>query len=128
MAKKAARPARSFEIETWVAGVTFDNPDGSSRQEIIDRFCIVGSPIDVRLDPKNRHSDTAVGLWTQARGFFGLGKGRQIGFVPEEYSKTVWTYLQNGWTASGRVLKVRRDESVGLTVTIHLDPPTSPAQ
>jgi hypothetical protein len=41
-------------IYTSVAGVTFDNDDGTNRQDIIRRFCNSGDELDVRPETNDR--------------------------------------------------------------------------
>lgn len=58
-----------------VRGESFDNPDGTSRQEII-RTLRAGDAVDLIPDPSNQHDRWAVGVFTK--------DGKQIGFLPSD--------------------------------------------
>lgn len=58
-----------------VRGESFDNPDGTSRQEII-KALRAGDAVDLIPDPSNEHDRWAVGVFTK--------DGKQIGFLPSD--------------------------------------------
>ena len=63
-----------------VAGVTFDNDDGSSRQKIIAR-CTVGEKIRLIREPDNPYDEFAIKVCRS--------NGEQIGYVASEYLENV---------------------------------------
>lgn len=60
-----------------VAGESYRNDDGSSRQEILGR-AVVGEAVGLIPDPDNEHDDEAVRVIL-------TGSGRQIGFLPRDH-------------------------------------------
>ena len=48
-----------------IAGVTYTNIDGSSRQDIIRRYCRVGQELIMMPDISNPVDKNALGLWIQ---------------------------------------------------------------
>lgn len=74
---------RVYPIEHFfcrVAGVSHNNPDGTSRQKVIRR-CRVGQVMGLVKDPKNRYSRHAIAVVTQDR--------QQVGFLPDEVAAQV---------------------------------------
>ena len=61
---------RSFY--TKVVGVTHENRDGSSRQEIIARY-LVGEPLELRREPDNPHDSQAIAVCRES--------GEQLGYI-----------------------------------------------
>ena len=55
-------------IRSKVAGVSFCNDDGASRQRIIRRFCRAGKPLYVRPEPSNPHSGMQSAFGSEERG------------------------------------------------------------
>jgi hypothetical protein len=72
----ASRAPKSFF--TKVAGVTFDNDDGSCRQRVIAR-CSVGENLTLVPDPGNRFDSSAVKVVRS--------NGEQLGFLPEHITR-----------------------------------------
>ena len=56
-------------------GVTFDNEDGSSRQQII-RTLNKGQPLMLQAEPNNKHDRWAVAVYA--------GSGEKIGYLPSD--------------------------------------------
>ncbi len=84
-------------VSFQVAGVSYPNPDGSSRQRIIADSVGPGSEVSLSRDRANGFSENAVRI---------LCRGRQIGFVPEEHAGRFARYLDRDFAWSGRVLNV----------------------
>ena len=57
-----SQATRSFHSK--VVGVTFDNADGSSRQQIIRTHCRAGMQLELRAEPDNPRDPGAAALWT----------------------------------------------------------------
>ena len=93
-------------IRTKIHGVTFPNPDGSSRQRIIRRYCRKGKPLEVRPEPKNRHHRNALGLWVMSRRLFIFPVWHQVGYVSEDLADELKPELRAGATISATILDV----------------------
>lgn len=74
-----------------VAGVTFANPDNSSRQHIISELK-PHAPLVLVREPDNKYDIYAVAVLD--------GDGRQFGYIPKTYSQIV-----SGWLNAGEVVK-----------------------
>lgn len=76
-----------------VAGVTFQNDDGSQRQEIIAK-CRRGDPLALKHDAENPFSVCATTILRESRGIFGR-KLQQCGYAPEYLAEKIcaasWT-------------------------------------
>lgn len=60
-------------IPTYVAGVTFKNDNGTSRQAIIKKYCNIGDEVNLIPEPTNKHDPNAVKVCLQ--------DGKQIGYL-----------------------------------------------
>jgi hypothetical protein len=118
-----------IEIHAKVAGVTHDNRRGriKSRQIIISSFCQDGSDLEIRPEPDNPHSASALGVWVQSPGGrFSRGKSYQIGYVHEGDAEQINEWLRKGWTIAAQIWKVVGGEdglNYGLRINIYLYPP-----
>ena len=63
--------SRTFRL--GVAGESYDNADGTSRQRII-RMCSAGEPMQLVPEPENPHDNRAVKVCRQS--------GEQVGYLP----------------------------------------------
>ena len=83
-----------------VAGVSFQNEDGSSRQAAIPK---TGRPeqagITLEREPGNEHDANAVKV---------LARGRQIGYVPRDAAEGVAAALDAGKTVTASLRSVGR--------------------
>lgn len=95
-----------------VAGVTFCNHDGSSRQRIIMR-CGMGERLQLIRDPRNRFSAKAIKICRM--------NGEQIGFVPDDWSRLAGE-LDRGDRFDAELFSMGQPEGnkrvVGVTVKI----------
>lgn len=89
------------KIRTKVVGVTFPNPDGTSRQDIIKRCCRKHSELLARREPTNRFDPNAIGLWV-ADG----NKYRLIGYVSAELAEDLADVADAGGALKVKVLNV----------------------
>lgn len=67
--------AIKFTYEFKIAGTSFDNSDGSKRQEIIKK-CSMGESVDLKRDYDNEHDKYAIAVFRKT--------GEQLGFIPRE--------------------------------------------
>jgi hypothetical protein len=121
------RVPRTKVIKSKVVGVTFDNPDGTSRQEIIARHCAAGMELEVRPEPDNPVQEDALGVWVRTHGLLG-SKGFQVGYVRSELADEFREMLEDGWQISGHILEVTGGgwgKNFGVNIELHLTPPSS---
>jgi HIRAN domain len=115
-----------FEIWTEVAGVTFANNDGSSRQEIIRKYCREGSDLGFAPEPNNRFDRHAISVWVPGRKkWFRRRPLLQVGYVPREHLQEMHDWRLKGGDVAGTVWKVvggGRGKTLGLRINIRLLP------
>jgi hypothetical protein len=68
-----------------IAGVSFNNPDGSSRQEIIKKYGKAGSDLVVMPDISNPVDRNALGLWIN----IGKNQLKQLGYISHDLSPEI---------------------------------------
>jgi hypothetical protein len=112
-------------VRSKVAGVSFRNPNGSDRQRIIRKFCRAGGSLDVRLEPDNRYSEDAIGLWVRGRWLFIFPARYQIGYVKEAIASEIREDVVRGCRISVRILEVTgggwfRRRYYGVNIEIRL--------
>lgn len=99
-----------LKTEVRVAGVTFKNPDKSSRQEILgliyDDLWLEGREDEVEItlerEPDNAHDHNAVKVLVSApEGFEG-----QIGYIPAEQAEWLSPEIQAGHMRSASLQKM----------------------
>lgn len=88
---------RLRHLFTKIAGVTFQNDDGSERQEIISR-CRVAEPLSLRHQRDNGFSEYA----TAVRRV----NGEQLGYLPEFLAEQICEEVEAGFSTQG-ILKNR---------------------
>jgi hypothetical protein len=117
------RPTRRRTIRSKVVGVTFDNPDGASRQAIIKRFCDAGMELEIRPEPDNPHDENALGVWVRTGGHFG-SRGLQIGYIRSELADELGESLEKGCEISARILEVTgggRGKNFGVNIELRVE-------
>jgi hypothetical protein len=112
-------------VRSKVAGVSFRNRDGSDRQRIIRRFCRAGGSLDVRLEPDNRYSEDAIGLWVRGRWLFIFPARYQVGYVKNAIASEIREDVVRGCRISVRILEVTgggwfRRHYYGVNIEIRL--------
>src|SRR4051794_11866836 len=83
-------------FRTAVVGVTFDNPDGSSRQSLI-RQLRRGEAVELVRDVENKYDRYAIAVHTSS--------GAQLGFLPAGDARLA-DHFDSGGTASATVVAV----------------------
>lgn len=71
-------------IRFRVAGVTYSNADGSSRQAIIDTMTI-DTPVQLVPEPTNKFDPNALAVF--------IPGNKQIGYVPREFAARIAPFL-----------------------------------
>lgn len=96
-----------------VAGESFDNPDGSSRQAILRR-AKPNQPVTLRRELDNPHSDTAVAVHVP---------GGQIGYISSRHSEWISDWLDTDVAVAVRLHSLHggtRDKP-SLGAVIHIE-------
>jgi len=83
-------------IELKVVGVTFDNENGTSRQEIL-RSMSKNSPIVLKREPFNRYDSNAVAV---------LYVDQQVGYIGKEYAKIMAPMMDKGTQFTAKISKL----------------------
>ena len=91
-----------------VVGESFDNPDGTSRQKIIEQ-CKIGNPVSLVREPNNRYDPNAVGVHVTGRG--------QIGYVSSENAEWMADVLDKGVEVSGLIKYINQTRGFFGVVT-----------
>ncbi|MDB5687757.1 MAG: hypothetical protein JWR77_2346 [Rhizorhabdus sp.] len=77
----------NLELSLAVVGVGFANEDGSNRQtEAL--FCKPGEPVELRLEPKNKHDPRAVAVFS--------ARGVQLGYLNADRAAYIGGKLRLG--------------------------------
>lgn len=76
--------------QIFVAGVKFENNDGSSRQSYIKKYCDLQTQVYLIPEPTNTYDCNAIGIYVEK----GLdGSTVQIGYVPKETTHSIHSLL-----------------------------------
>ncbi len=90
----------STSVYTWctsVAGVSFQNNDGSSRQTAISE-CHVGDILSLNRQSTNPHDSNAIAVFNS--------HGNQIGFLPRDVATVVAAWIDSGSIATAVVRRI----------------------
>jgi hypothetical protein len=102
------RPVRI--IHTKIRGVSFDNPDGTSRQQIIRNCCHPGDALLLLRDRHNPVDPNAVALVRICRGPDGKATFReQLGYLPRELAQDLSPVFDDGSLGLAEILQVIGD-------------------
>lgn len=82
-------------FSTRVAGVTFDNPDGSNRQQIL-KNCRPRESVKLVREPDHPHDKYAIAVFTIA--------GKQVGYLPSD--PRLAQHMDMGGTATALILQI----------------------
>lgn len=103
---KIIRIPSAFVIDTKVVGVSKENTDGTSRQEIIKDEVVEEDKIQLQPEPDNAYDEYAVKVLTQS--------GKQIGYLSSEVAARVSNamineakvYCKASWVSGVKMLGV----------------------
>jgi hypothetical protein len=101
--------APGLQVETRIAGVTFDNQDGTSRQALI-RLVSVGEQLSLVREPHNPFDHNAIALLAAE----GKAQGKQLGFVPRSLAAVLAPLLDEGLQLSATIQRVVKLPRHGL--------------
>lgn len=109
-------------IRTKVSGVTFANPDGTDRQEIIRRYCRAGGELLLRPEPDNEHDDLAISVWVRTSQK-AKAKWRQIGYIKSDLVEDVHALYDTGNAVFSRILQVTEggaNRTLGVNIEVYV--------
>ncbi|WP_420318477.1 HIRAN domain-containing protein [Ekhidna sp.] len=101
-----------FVYETKVVGVSKDNADGSSRQEIIRREVEEDDKLKVEAEPDNLYDPNAVKVLSKF--------GHQIGYLNKEMAETIKPVLDNQTEIHVTAKWVNGEKMLGVGLRIEL--------
>jgi hypothetical protein len=88
-------------IHTKLYGVSFENADGSKRQEII-QHCRAGDPLTLVREPANPHDPCAIAVLT---GASHAGPGRQLGYIGYHLSRELAAEMDAGRKITAEIVR-----------------------
>jgi len=107
-------------FHTNISGVTYENPDRTSRQEIIRRFCKPGMPVVLIREPYNQYGDQTVGVWLNK-----LVNKRimQIGYIKSEIAEEIADQIDRGLVVLAEIEEVtggtKDKPTFGVNLIVH---------
>lgn len=116
---------------TKVAGVSHENPDGTSRQEIIHKYVRKGQVLELRREPDNEFDKNAVAVWVTAQVKMPKKLFRpqeyeavqcQIGYLGEHVARDASGYLARGNPIRVTVKQVSGGGAETYGVNIKVEP------
>jgi hypothetical protein len=95
-------------FKVGVAGESFSNADGISRQMLIKFACRRGCKIELRREPNNKHDSDAVAVWARRKAWFGLVTYEgQIGYIPaDRVLDEISSWIDRGGNVEARLHQV----------------------
>jgi hypothetical protein len=104
----------NYTIHSKIAGVSFNNDDGSSRQEIIRQFCHAGDPLTLKREPNNPYGrGNAIAVH--------LASGQQVGYIEHGLSRDLAPKIDAGTRLSVTVAEVTGTDQSTLGVNIAIE-------
>lgn len=110
--------ALKSEIRSKIAGVSYKNPNGESRQELIRLYCKPGIPLTLIPEPGNSFSDTAVGIWVSTPS-----GAKQVGYVRDtDLDNQLFDYIQKGGKLTCSISEVTGggENTLGVNILIRI--------
>ncbi|MEM9325915.1 MAG: HIRAN domain-containing protein [Bacteroidota bacterium] len=109
---RVIRIPSAFVIDTKVVGVSQENSDGTSRQEIIRSSVQENDPLVLAPEPDNPYDPNAVKVLN--------GQGQQIGYLPREVAGRVNFALDNAAEVVVKASWVSGAKMTGVGLRIEL--------
>ena len=101
-----------FVYDTKVVGVSKENADGTSRQDIIKAEVEEDDPMTLEAEPDNEYDKNAVKVLSRL--------GRQIGYLNRELAEKITPALANGAEVHVKASWVNGEKTVGVGLRIEL--------
>jgi hypothetical protein len=111
MAKIIKIPS-AYVMDTKVVGVSKENSDGTSRQQIIAREVLENDPIQLELEPDNPFDPNAVKVLSKF--------GHQIGYLGRDVAERVRMALLNEVDVTAKASWVSGDKMMGVGLRIEM--------
>jgi hypothetical protein len=108
---KGSNRSRLSIIKTKVAGVSFDNDDGTSRQSIILKYATDGRELVLVPDPNNEYDPDAVGVFLES-------PRKQLGYLNRVRAQEFMEY--KGRYVIARITQVTGHDKSTLGVNIEI--------
>lgn len=93
-----------------LAGVKANNPDGTSRQELIRKLCHPGMRLILEREPDNPHDSNAIAVMVWGRVSLFRKAAVQIGYLNADIADELAKYLDNGGEVECEVKEVTGGE------------------
>lgn len=101
-----------FVYDTKVVGVSKDNQDGTSRQEIIKQEVAEEDKLSLEAEPSNPFDPNAIKVLSK--------NGNQIGYLNKEMAETVLPALKNATEIHVTAKWVNGEKMLGVGLRIEL--------
>lgn len=101
-----------FVYDSKVVGVSKDNDDGASRQDIIKKEVEEDDKLGLELEPENAYDKNAVKVLSKF--------GNQIGYLNKELAEKVHPALINNTEVHAKASWVNGDKMMGVGIRIEL--------
>ncbi|MEO9485122.1 MAG: HIRAN domain-containing protein [Ekhidna sp.] len=101
-----------FVYDTKVVGVSKDNADGSSRQEIIRREVLEDDKLSLAAEPTNPYDSNAIQVLSKF--------GNQIGYLKKDIAETILPALKNNTEIHVTAKWVNGEKMLGVGLRIEL--------
>jgi hypothetical protein len=109
-ARRANHQHVALSFRSQVAGVTYENADGSSRQAVLGR-CQEGEALKLVREPSNPYDGNAVGV--------RRSNGEQLGYLPKEFARQSAPLLDGACTNQAQVVRLEsRRYYVACTIDV----------
>ena len=117
-------PSGPRTLRGRIAGVSYQNDDGSDRQTLIRRHCRAGMPLELRPEPGNKHDRDAIAAWISWRSLLVFTRAGQLGYLEREDAAEVAKHLKAGGRVRARVAELmggtRDKPSLGVVIEVDL--------
>jgi hypothetical protein len=97
-------------IHTNIRGVSFENPDGASRQQIIRSSCHPGDALLLLREPGNPVDPNAIGVIRVCRGSDGRATfTEQLGYLSKEIARDLRPFFDEGPVGLAEIVELTGD-------------------
>jgi hypothetical protein len=97
-------------ICTKVRGVSFNNPDGTSRQDVIRSLCHPGDALLLTREPGNPVDRNAIGVIRVSRGPDGKAAFTELlGYLSKEIAQDLGPFFEDGPVGLAEIVEVTGD-------------------
>ena len=105
------RKSRSVVFKTHIAGVTYQNDDGTKRQDIIGQ-CEIGDLLNLKREPCNPYDPNAVGVHRQS--------GEQLGHLHRKEAAKIAPLMDKGSKFRVRILGINGwEDKEGVSIEVY---------